>query len=486
MSNERIDDLKKKAVAGTFWNFASTILTKLANMIVQLVLARLLLPEQFGTVALLNVFITISHVIITKGFATAIIQKKDLTETDKSSAHFMSLGISVILYAIVFLIAPLVANFYNDPMLTSVLRVYAVVIVIGGTRSVHNSLISKELQFKTTMWRGLITIVVQGSVGVALAYMGFGVWALVFSYIVGSISSAVYTQIKVRWRPQWLFSWKSVKELFAFSSNVLISSLFNTVYSDIRALLIGKVYTTETLAFYDRANLIRGYVFDTTIGAISTVMLPVLSKVNDEVSKVKQGLRRIIRSNMFISTPMRVGMILVAEPLILLLLTDRWAESVPFLQLICFTNLLAPNMNRTNAYLAIGRSDLALCAQMFNKGLILLSIFATVHINVYMVVLSALIGNTLSFISGLFVNKKFLNYTIREQLMDYLPALSLSVLMGIPVYLISLLQLPVAVMLILQALVGIVVYVLLAMLFKYETFYYLVDLFKSMLKGKKK
>lgn len=485
MDNENIEQLKQKAVKGTMFNFISNLMTKFANMLVQLVLARLILPEEFGTVALLNIFITISHVLVSTGFATAIIQKKDLTETDKSSAFFMSVGISVLLFAIIFITSPYIALFYEDPQLSSVLRLYSIVIVIGGFCSVKNSLVSKELKFKITMWRGLITVVVQGSVGIVLAYMGLGVWALVASYIVGNLSSAVYLHCVVRWTPKRLFSWQSVKKMFKFSSNVLISSLFNTVYSDIRALVIGKVYTTETLAFYDRANLIRGYIFDTTIGAISTVMLPVLSKVNDDVAKVKKGLRRIVSLNMFVSTPMRIGLILVAKPLILLMLGENWAESVPFLQLICITNLLAPTTNRTNAYLAIGKSSLALRMQIISKGTILLGIFLTVRISVYMVVVSALIGNLISFLEGLYTNKKYLGYTVKEQLSDIIRPLIFSVLMGAVVYLVGLIPMHYIPLLILQCIVGVGAYVGLSVVFKFESFYYFIDVVKKLVSKKK-
>ncbi len=491
MSDSNIGEIKTKAVAGTIWNFLSNILTKCGSVIVQLVLARLILPEEFGTIAILNVFISIANVFITKGFASAIVQKNNLTEEDKSSAFYMSFGISVILYFVIFVTSPFIASFYKLPELTTVLRVYSIVIIISAFISVHNALIQKELRFNVNMWKGIITVIVQGTVGIILAYLGFGVWSLVISYIFGNLVSAIYNWSVVKWRPKLVFSWKAVKGMFKFSSNVLISSLFNTVYSDIRALVIGKVYTAETLAYYDRANLIRGYVFDTTIGAVSTVALPVLSKVNDNLDTVKSGIRRIIKLNMYIGTPMRVGLILVAEPLILFLLTDTWAESIPFLQLICITNFLAPCMYRTNAYLAIGRSDLGLRCEVFNKLTILLCIFLTLRLSVYMVVISALFGNILSFITGLFVNKKYLGYTIREQFADIIPPIMFSLLMGIPVYMVTFIDIAPLVQLILQAIVGVVAYFLISLVAKYESFYYLVDIAKTMLlkkiskKGKK-
>lgn len=485
MDNENIEQLKQKAVTGTMWNFLSGIATRLASMVVQLVLARLIIPEEFGTIALLNIFINISNILITNGFATAIIQKKNLSEKDISSAYYMGIGISFILYVVIFISAPYISAFYENPELTSVLRVYSIVIVIAGFRSVHGALINKELKFKVNMWRGLITVVVQGSVGVALAFIGYGVWALVISYIVGNLVSGIYLGLVVKFKPKPLFSWASVKTMFKFSSNVLLSSLFNTVYSDIRALIIGKFYNTETLAYYDRANLIRGYVFDTTIGAISTVMLPVLSKVNDDINKVKQGLRRIIRLNMFVSTPMRVGLIIVAKPLIVLLLGEQWIESVPFLQLICITNLITPAMNRTNAYLAMGKSNVALRSELINKSMILLGIFLTAHISVYMVVVSALIGNLVAFFEGLITNKKYLGYTLKEQFIDIIPPLLFAFMMGVPVYLLGLLDINYIILLAIQCVTGIAVYILIAILFKYESFYYFIDVIKKIFLNKR-
>ncbi len=483
--DKNIENIKQKAVAGTIWNFLSNILTKLASMIVQLVLARLLVPEEFGTIAILNVFISISHVLISTGFASAIIQKSDLTETDKSSVFYMGMGISAVLYILILIFAPFVADFYNRADIEPVLRAYAIVIVIGALVSVQNALVRKEMHFKVTMWKGIITVIVQGFVGVPMAFMGYGVWALVVSYIVGQTVSAVYMWIVVKWKPKLLFSWSSVKSMFKFGSNVLLSSLFNTVYTDIRALIIGKVYSSETLAYYDRANLLRAYIFDTTVGAVSTVALPTLSKVNDNLEKVKNGLRRIVRINMFVGTPLRVGTILVAEALILTLLTEKWAECIPFLQIICLTTIFGPATYRTNAYLAMGKSGLALRTEIFNKSVILICIFSTIHISVYMVVFSALIGNVLSFITGLFVNRKYLNYTIKEQFFDILPAMFFSVLMGVPVYFAGLIELAPIVVLIIQGIVGVASYILIAFLFKYETFFYLLKIFKNMIQKKK-
>lgn len=485
MSNENIEQLKQKAVTGTIWNFLSSLITKFASMIVQLVLARLIVPEEFGTIAILNIFINIANILITNGFATAIIQKKGITNRDISSAYYMGIGISIVLYIITFFAAPFISVFYEDPVLSPVLRVYAVVIVIAGFRSVHSALVNKELKFKVNMWRGVITVLVQGSIGITLAFMGYGVWALAISYIAGNLVSGIYIGLKVKWKPTWEFSWQSVKEMFKFSSNVLLSSIFNTVYSDIRALIIGKYYDTETLAYYDRANMIRGYVFDTTIGAISTVMLPVLSKVNDDINKVKQGLRRIIKLNMFVSTPMRIGLIIVAKPLIQLLLGSAWAECVPFLQLICITNLIAPTNNRTNAYLAIGKSGLALRTQIINKGTILLGIFLTAHISVYMVVLSALVGNLVGFVEGLITNKKYLGYTYKEQFADIIPPLIFSIMMGVPVYLVGLFDLNYILTLALQCVVGVAAYVVISVVFKYESFYYFIDIIKNLISKKK-
>ena len=482
--SDSVKDIKTKAVVGTVLNFISNVLTKCGSMIVQLVLARLILPEEFGTIAILNVFISIANVFTTKGFASAIIQKNNVTEVDKSSAFYMSLGISLFLYVAIFVSSPYIAKFYDSADLENVLRVYAVVIIMGALMSVHNALLQKELKFNVNMWKGVIIVVVQGVVGILLAYKGYGVWALVISYIIGNAVSVAYIWFMIKWRPKLLFSWTAIKSMFKFSSNVLMSSLFNTVYSDIRALVIGKVYTTEQLAFYDRANLIRGYIFDTTIGAVSTVALPTLSKVNDSLENVKIGIRRIIKINMYISTPMRVGLILIAEPLILLLLTETWRESIPFLQLICITNILAPCMYRTNAYLAIGKSSIALRTELINKLSILICIFLTLKYNVYMVVISALFGNVLSFIEGLIVNKKYIGYTIKEQIADIIPPIILSIVMGIPIYLISLLNLPNILQLILQVGVGGISYALISIISKNECFYYLLSIFKDIVLGK--
>ncbi len=456
--------------------------------IVQIILARLLDPTDYGVLTLLTIFITISQVFVQSGFNTALIQRKDVTEKDYSSVFYLSLSIAIILYMVLFLIAPFIAAFYKMPQLKNVLRVLAIILIPGAFNSIQNAKIAREMQFKQLMYCTLGAVIISGAVGIAMAYMGFGVWALVGQQLANQISICFIMLIVVKWRPMAVFELSRVKVLFSFGWKLLCSSLLDTIYQNLRSLVIGKKYDSGTLGYYNRGKQFPELIVNNINGAIQSVMLPALSKEQDNKERMKSMMRRSIVTSSFVIFPLVVGLAVVSEPLISLILTDKWLPSVPYLRIYCFIFAFYPihtaNLQALNAQ---GRSDQFLKLELIKKFLGVIVLLITVFC--FDSPLAIAMGGAVTTLISCFVNtapnKKLLNYSYFEQMKDILPSMIISIIMGAIVYCVLFLQLPALITLIIQILLGIIVYISLAWIFKLECFSYLISMAKSFKKSRK-
>lgn len=456
--------------------------------IVQIILARLLDPTDYGVLTLLTIFITISQVFVQSGFNTALIQRKDVTEKDYSSVFYLSLSIAIILYMVLFLIAPFIAAFYKMPQLKNVLRVLAIILIPGAFNSIQNAKIAREMQFKQLMYCTLGAVIISGAVGIAMAYMGFGVWALVGQQLANQISICFIMLIVVKWRPIAVFELSRVKVLFSFGWKLLCSSLLDTIYQNLRSLVIGKKYDSGTLGYYNRGKQFPELIVNNINGAIQSVMLPALSKEQDNKERMKSMMRRSIVTSSFVIFPLVVGLAVVSEPLISLILTDKWLPSVPYLRIYCFIFAFYPihtaNLQALNAQ---GRSDQFLKLELIKKFLGVIVLLITVFC--FDSPLAIAMGGAVTTLISCFVNtapnKKLLNYSYFEQMKDILPSMIISIIMGAIVYCVLFLQLPALITLIIQILLGIIVYISLAWIFKLECFSYLISMAKSFKKSRK-
>ena len=477
---------KSNILSSLFWKLMERGGTQGIQFIVQIILARLLAPEQFGTIAIVMVFINLAQVFVQSGFNTSLVQKKDADEDDFSSVFYMSLGIAGILYVIMYISAPYIASFYRDPILTPVLRVLSITLFAGAFNSIQNAFVSRNLLFKKLFKSSLGAMLISGTLGIIAAYKGLGIWALVIQQLVNQVAITIIMWFTVKWRPTLIISFSKVRKLFSFGWKLLASALLDTGYQELRTLIIGRLYTPSILGYYNRGQLFPKVLVSNIDGSIQSVMLPTLSAYQDDKKRMKEMMRRAIVSSSFLIFPMMVGMAVVAEPLVKIVLTDKWLPAVPFLQIFCISYALMPiHTSNLQAINAMGRSDIFLRLEVIKKVIGLTILLISLPFGVYVIALSSILTGIIGTFINAYPNKELLNYSYKEQWLDIMPSLLISLIMGGIVYLFNFLSFPVWQVLILQTVSGGIIYILLAKIFKIESFTYLVETMKQLIKSRK-
>ncbi len=483
--------LKAKTLSGVIWKFGERVSAQAVNFIVSIILARLLLPDDYGLIALVTVFITICNKIVVSGFATSLIQKKDADNLDFSTVFYFSLAVAVVLYTGLFFSAPFIADFYSaesDPELfIQVIRVMGLNLFIIAVNSVQQAYVSRTMQFRKFFFSTIIGTVVSAVAGIGLAYMGKGVWALVAQNMILAVVNGIVLWFMVKWRPQLKFSFKRLKSLYSYGWKIFVASLIKILYTDLRSLVIGKVYTAADLAFYNKAQSFPQLIDTNVEGTIDSVLFPAISKKQSNVDDMRAMLRRAIKTTSYVLMPLLAGLSAVAKPFVIILLTDKWAESIPLMQILAFSFVFAPvELENLQAIKAIGRSDIALKVEIIKKVVGVAILIASIPFGVTAIAIGMVISTTLSAIINAIPNKKLLGYTFKMQLKDILPSLIMSLVMFGAVYPISLLNINVWLMLIIQVVAGAIIYVALSAIFKVESFKYILSILKGFLKRGKK
>ena len=476
---------RESVLSSLFWKLLERGGTQGIQFIVQIVLARLLAPEQFGIIAIVMVFINIAQVFVQSGFNTALIQKKDADEEDFSSIFYLSLGIAGSIYIIIFMAAPTISIFYRDPILTPILRVLALILFTGSLNSIQNAYIARNLMFKKLFKSSVGAIVISGTLGVIAAYFGLGVWALVIQQLANQISISVIMWITVKWRPKFVFSIQKVRELFSFGWKLLASSLLNVFYLEIRTLFIGRLYSSSALGFYNRGEQFPKLIVNNINGSIQSVMLPTLSAQQDNKKRVKEMMRRAIVTSSFLVFPMMIGMAVVAEPLVTIVLTEKWLPAVPFLQIFSISYALIPiHTANLQAINAMGRSDVFLKLEMIKKALGIVILGISIPFGVYAIAIGQVASGIISTFVNAYPNKQLIKYSYKEQLMDIMPSFVIAIIMGGVIYTFNFLKVTELQILVLQIFGGAAVYIGLAKMLKIESFGYLINTIKEIMKKK--
>lgn len=481
-----MDNLRGKVFSGFIWRFMERIGAQGVGFIVSLFLARLLTPEDYGQVALVTVFITILNTFALSGIGTSLIQKKDTDELDYSTVFHFNIIFSILLYGLLFLCAPLIGKFYNDPSLVLLVRVLGISIIISGANNVQRSYVSKTMQFRRFFFSTIVGTIVSGIVGVIMAYKGMGTWAIVGQQLTNNVVDTVILWFTVGWRPKKIFSFSRLKVLYSFGWKLLVSSLIDTIYTNLYSLVIGKFYDANTLGLYNKGVQFPNLIVSNVNGPIQSVLLPAMSYEQDNKKRVKEMTRRSIVTSSFLIFPMMIGMAAIAKPMVILLLTEKWVACVPFVQISCITLAFYPiHTANLQAINAMGRSDIFLKLEIIKKfvglGLLIVAVPFGVYIMVWFKALSSLIS---TFINA-YPNKKLLNYSYLEQMKDLLPSIVSASIMGIIVWGVELLNLNVLVTIVIQIVLGTGVYLTIAKVFKFECFEYLVGMIKRK-KGERK
>lgn len=478
----------KKVLNNFIWRFMERIGAQGVTFIVSIVLARLLDPSLYGTVALVTVFTAIMQVFVDSGFGIALVQKKDADDLDFSTVFYFNIVMCVALYGVMFLIAPLIAAFYEIPELTAIVRVSSFSLVISGVRSIQQSYVSKNMLFKRFFYSTIGGTIVSAVVGIWMAFAGFGVWAIVAQNLVNLAAGTVILWVTVRWRPKWMFSLNRLINLFSYGWKLLVSALLDTVYKDIRQLIIGKLYTTDDLAFYNKGTQFPQLIVTNVNSSIDSVLLPAMSSEQDNRERVKAMTRRAIKTSTYIMMPMMVGLAVCAEPLIKIILTEKWLPCVFFLRIFCFTYAFYPiHTANLNAIKAMGRSDMFLRLEVIKKVIGITALLTTMWISVEAMAYSLLVTTVISQMVNASPNKKLLGYSYFQQVGDMLPQITLSAAMGAIVYCVSLLPINEYLILLIQVPLGVLIYVAGSAIFKFESFKYVLSVVKSYFhKGKAK
>lgn len=476
-----------RIISNFVWRFAERCGAQVIQFVVQIVLARILAPEAYGTVALVVVFANIFQVFVDSGLGNALIQKKDADDLDFSSVFYFNLVWCLILYAIIFSIAPIIADFYNNPELIAVVRVLCLTVVISGLKNVQQAYVSKTLQFKKFFWATLTGTILSAIVGIVMAYMGLGVWALVAQRLVNLAVDTFSLWIIVNWHPKKMFSFERLKGLISYGWKLLVSALLDTIYNNLWQMIIGKVYTESDLAYYNQGNQFPSVIVTNINSSIDSVLLPVMSNEQDNRVRVREMTRKAIKTSSYIMAPLMMGLAFTASGVVELLLTEKWLPCVFFLRIFCITYMFYPiHTANLNAIKALGRSDMFLKLEIVKKivGLILLLI--TVNISVKAMAYSLLVSSVLSQIINSWPNKKLLNYSYWSQLRDIFPNVFLAIVMGGIVYIVSFAKLSPMFTLIIQVPLGIVIYWLGSIITKNESYIYVLSIVMPMIKKLRK
>lgn len=477
---------EKRVLSNFGWRFAERCGAQLVSMIVSIVLARILSPDDYGTVALVMVFTTILQVFVDSGLGVALIQKKDADDLDFSSVFYFNLCVCILLYLGMFFLAPAIAGFYHKPELVSIVRVISLTILISGVKGIQQAYVSRNMLFKKFFWATLGGTVFSAVLGIAMAYWGCGVWALVAQSLSNTFIDTVILWSTVHWRPKRMFSWHRLTGLLSYGWKLLASALLDTGYSNLRNLIIGKMYSSADLAYYTQGDKLPLVLVNNINTSIDSVLLPSMSQAQDNKERVKAMTRKSITISIYIMAPLMIGLAVCAPAVVELLFTEKWLPCVLFLRIFCVTYIFYPvHTANLNALRAIGRSDLFLKLEIEKKLVGLALLLSTMWFGVEAMAYSLLLSTLTSMLINCGPNKKILAYSFREQMRDIAPSLAAACLMGGIVYLESLLSLSALPLLALQVVTGVCVYVALSKLLHLKEFEFLSSILLNVIKKKK-
>ncbi len=479
----------KNIFMNMIWQFLEKIGAKLVSFIVSIILARLLLPEDYGVLAIVLVFVNIFDAFVTHGLGNALIQKKDTDQKDFSTLFYFQLVLAFVLYLILFFLAPIITSFYGEgyEVLTDAIRLLGLNIPLMAMNNVQQSYVSRNMIFKKSFIATFVGTILSAVIGIVLACLNFGVWALIIQSLSSTLFHLIILWFVTRWRPTLEFSWTRLKILFNYGWKLLVAGLLENIYLEIRSMIIGKMYTAEDLAYYNRGEQFPKIISTTVNSSIKSVIFSAISKEQERVDNIKRMTKRSIKTSCYMMFPLMMGLIVTADHLIPLLLTDKWVFCIPYLRIFCLVYMLMP-LQTTNMQVlkGIGKSDLYLSLEIVKRLLGVILILVSMSFGPLAIAIAFAASTLINVIISAVPNQKLINYSLGEQLLDITPSALLSLACAVPVWFIGQISLPSIVVLIIQIIVAIAIYILLSILFKVESFDYVKNLILSFFKKKKK
>ncbi len=471
---------RNRVASGFMWRLMERMGAQVVSFVVSIVLARILDPDVYGTIALIVVFTTIMQVFVDSGLGNALIQKKHADNLDFSTVFYFNIAFCLVLYGLMWVASPSIAEFYHDPSLVPYIRALSLTIVISGIKNVQQAYVSRNMLFKKFFFSTLCGTIGAAIVGIIMALRSYGIWALIAQQLFNMLVDTAVLWITVPWRPTLAFSFQRLGGLLSYGWKLLASSLLDTGYNSLRQLLIGRIYTRADLAYYNQGDKFPALIINNINASIDSVLLPAMSEDQDDKSRVRDMMRRSIMVSTYLMSPLLIGMAACADTIVRLILTDKWLPCVPYMQIFCLTYLSYPiHTANLNAIKAMGRSDIFLKLEIIKKGLGLIVLLVFVRVGVMELALSLLFFSILSMGINAWPNKQLLSYSIRDQVFDILTNLTLALVMGAIVWAESALAIPMALKLALQVITGVVVYAALSLVMKNSTFTYLLDILKT-------
>lgn len=463
--------LTEKTVKGVGWNSIDRVANYGIGFIVGIVLARMLSPEEYGLIGIISIFTAIFNIILDSGLSTALIRKHGVTNDDYCTVFWTNLILSFVLTAILYFSAPLISTFFKRPELVPYIHVMAFILVINALSITQQAILTKRIDFKTQTKISLIAHTLSGIIGIAMAYLGYGVWALVAQQMTSRLFTTILLWIYNHWWPNLVFSWRSFKELFNFSWKLLVAQIISTLFNQVYQAVIGKVYSPNTLGQYTRARQYSNLVSSGVGDVVLKVSLPVMSSIQNDDERLLRAFRTIIKTTILVSSVLLIGMSACAKPLIYVLIGEQWLPCVPMMQIISFSLMIYPlHQININMLTVQGRSDIQLVLQIIKCILAIGPILLGVYVGIYpMIIGSVVVGWITLIINAYYSGKKF-NYTWWMQLKDIAPSLLISLSMALPVYLLTYLPVSDFIILPIQIIVGAAVTIALCELFKREEY----------------
>ncbi len=463
--------LKRQTLNGVIWRILETGGTQMIQLVISIVLARLIMPEQFAAIAMLSIFLAVAGIFINSGFSTALMRKNDRTQVDCSTVFYFNIVISLLSYLILYVAAPYVAVFYNIPELKPILRVSAISLIIGSTAGVHRTLFTARMDFKSLAQYNIAALIISGGIGIFMAYKGFQVWALVTQSIVSTVVNTLFIWKGSTWRPTWQFSWVSLREFFSFGSKLLASGLLDTVYTNMYSVVIGKLFPPSDLAFYNRASGLKNMASSTPTSVLQSVTFPALCKLQGSDETLRSAYRRMLRVSAFVIFPLCLGLGGVSFPLINVLYTDVWIYAATLLQIIVFAGMWYPiHAINLNLLQVKGRSDLFFRLEVIKKVLGVAMLCITVPLGLEAMCYGNIVNSIIALVINTHYTGKLLDLGFFTQMKDILPSLLLSLVMFVACKILSTAMGNGFLSLVASIAAGAVIYLGGAMLFRFTEF----------------
>lgn len=425
------NSLKKQAVSGVAWTSVERFAQQIIQFVIGVAIARVLSPADYGVVGMTAIFFAIANTFIDSGFGSALIQKKNRNEDDYSTCFYFNIIVSVILFGIIYVCSPAIARFYRTPIICDVTRVLSITLIINALSISQTSKLTAEMQFKPMAVITVVSQLATGALGLFMAYTGYGVWALVFQQICGSIVRLILIEVYLKWIPKWTFSKESFHHMFSFGSKILCSSLINTIYDNIYTLVIGRVFSPKEVGYYNRGNQFAYLPSQTLLSIFMKVAYPLMAEVQDDVDKLRRAYKKFLRVPLFVLWPILFGLMALAKPLILLLLGEKWLSCVPILQVLCIGNFFNPltHINLNILYVK-GRTDLVLKLELIKKPIAFAILFGMIPFGLWWLCLGRAIYEFIAYCFNCYYTQKFINFGFWKQMYYNIPVLVKSGIMG--------------------------------------------------------